>query len=111
MMYPLLAKFNSLNLFFAVHTTLSTASPNSLFCSVRNMDGDEGFQFTGRAALFSEESSRERDALIQKGDSHTLRSIMTTALIEVSERVVLRKPTFLFGDTAADPEGRLSVGE
>jgi len=47
---------------FVVH--YATGPTNSLFRSVKKMDGSIHFQFQGNASLFSDRSSPERDALL-----------------------------------------------
>jgi len=52
--------------------------------------------------LFSDGSTLERDALILTGDQCTLRSILSTAALEGSNRTMFRKLVFMFGDTTSD---------
>ena len=68
-------------------------------------------QFQGQASLFSERSAPGRDALIHTGDRRTMRSILTTALLEDCDRNIYRKPSFMFGDTAPDTDHQLLAGE
>jgi len=87
-----------------------TGPHNRLFGSVRGMDRSVHFQFEGQIFLFSKESTPKRDALIIEGDRHILRIIISTAIFEGSNRVVLRKPSFIFGDKTPDLE-QLLAGE
>ena len=65
---------------------------NSLFGTARGLDGNVSLQFQGQASLFSERSAPDRDALIYAGDQRTMRSILTTAPLEDSDRKIYRKP-------------------
>ena len=85
---------------FAVHYT--SGPLNSLFGSVRGLDGNINLQFLGQASLFSERSTPNRDALIHTGDQRTMRSILTTAPLEDCDRKIYQKPSFMFGDAAPD---------
>jgi len=51
--------------------------------------------------LFSEKSTPDHDVLIHAGDQHTMRSILTTALLEDCDRKIYRKPSFMFGDVTS----------
>ena len=84
---------------------------NSLFGMARGLDGIVSLQFQGQASLFSERSSLVRDTLIYGGDPHTTRSILTTAPLEDFDHRTYRKPDFLFGDAAPDPDHQLHAGE
>ena len=84
---------------------------NSLFGMTRGVDGNISLQFQGQASLFSEQSSVVRDTLIHGGDQHTTRSILTTAPLEDVDRRTYRKPDFMFGDAAPDPDHQLQAGE
>ena len=64
------------------------------------MDGSISFQFQGQAALFSDRSAPEWDALLLAADRCTIRSIFTIAPLEDHNKVVYRKPDFMFGDVA-----------
>ena len=68
-------------------------------------------QFYGQASLFSEQSVPDRDALIYAGDQRTMRSILTTAPLEDSDRKIYRKSGFMFGDAAPDTDHQLLAGE
>ena len=94
---------------FAVH--YSPGLSNTLFGSVRGMDGNVHFQFQRQASLFSEESTPERNALILGGDERTLRIITSTAMFEGENRTILRKPDFFFGDAAPDIDQQLLARE
>ena len=83
---------------------------NSLFGSIRGLDGNVSLQFQGQALLFSEWSIRGRDALIHTGDQHTMRSILTTAPLEDCDQKIDRKSTFMFGDAAPDTDHQLLTG-
>jgi len=62
--------------------------------------------------MFSERSSPARDTLIYGGDQRTTRSILTTAPLEDFDRKkTYRKPDFMFGDAAPDPDRQLLAGE
>ena len=74
-------------------------------------DGNMSLQFQGQASLFSERSSIVRDTLIHSGDQYTTRSILTTAPLEDIDRQVYRRPDFMFGDAAPDPDHQLHAGE
>ena len=52
--------------FFVVHYTPDLS--NTLFGSVRGMDGNIHFQFERQASLFSEETTPKCNALILGGD-------------------------------------------
>ena len=65
---------------FVVHYTLGPS--NSLFGSVKGMDGNICFQFQGQVSLFSEGSTSARSALILGGDEYTLRIIISTVVLE-----------------------------
>ena len=77
---------------------------NALFGFVRAMDKNIHFHFEGQALLFSEQSTPKRNALIVGEDERTLRIIISTAVFEVENRTILRKPDFLFGDAALDTD-------
>ena len=78
---------------FVVH--YAPGLSNTLFRSMRRIDGNIHFQFEGQASLFSEGSTPERNALILGGDEQILRMIMST---------ILRKPDFQFGDVAPNAD-------
>ena len=84
---------------------------NSPFGTARGLDGNVSLQFQGQASLFSERSAPSRDGLIHAGDQRTMRSILTTAPLEDSNRRIYRKPGFMFGDAAPDNDHQLLVGE
>jgi len=84
---------------------------NSLFGSVRGLDGNISLQFQGQASLFSERSTPGRDAPIHTGDQRTMRSILTTAALEDYDRKIYRKPSFIFEDTTPDTDHQLLAGE
>jgi len=84
---------------------------NNLFGTARGLDGNVSLQFQGQASLFSERSSAARDTLIHSGDQRTMRSILTTAPLEDSDRRIYRKPGFMFGDAAPDHDRQLLAGE
>ena len=84
---------------------------NSLFDTARGLDGNVSLQFQGQASLFSERSSPARDTLIYGGDQRTMRSILTTAPLEDSDRRIYQKPDFMFGDAAPDHDRQLLAGE
>jgi len=96
-------------LYFAVH--YAPGPSNTLFGSMRRMDGNVHFQLEGQASLFSEESTPECNALILGGDERTLRIIMSTAVFERENCTILRKPDFLFGDAAPDTDQQLLARE
>ena len=77
----------------------------------QGLDGHISLQFQGQASLFSEQSSLVRDTLIHGGDQHTTRSILTTAPLEDVNHRTYRKPDFMFGDAAPDPDHQLQAGE
>jgi len=79
---------------------------NSLFGTARGLDGNVGLQFQGQASLFIERSAPGRDTLIYVGDQRTMRSILTTALVEDSYQKIYQKPGFMFGDAAPDTDHR-----
>ena len=83
---------------------------NSLFGMARGLDGNVSLQFQRQASLFSERSAPSRDALIHVGDQRTMRSILTTAPLEDSDRRIYRKPGFMFGDAALDNDHQLLDG-
>ena len=85
--------------------------PNSLFGLSSRAGGSLSLQFHGEASLFSERSSLVRDTLIQGGHLQTTRSILTTAPLEDIDRQTYRKPDFMFGDAAPDPDCQLQAGE
>ena len=68
------------------------------------MDGNMRLQFQGQASLFSDRSSPKRDALLLAANERVTWSILTTAPIEDHNRVVYRKPNFIFGDEAPDTD-------
>ena len=84
---------------------------NSLFGMTSRADGSISLQFYGQASLFSERSSVVRDTLIHGGDPLTMRSILTTAPLEDIDRRTYKKPNFMFGDAASDPDRQLQAGE
>ena len=84
---------------------------NNLFGMTMGSDGNISLQFQGQASLFSERSSLVRDTLIHGGDQYTTRSILTTAPLEDIDRQVYRRPDFMFGDAAPDPDHQLHAGE
>ena len=84
---------------------------NSLFQTVRGIDGNVRFQFQGQTSLFSERSSSERDVLILKADERVTQSLLTTAPLENHNRVVYRKPDYMFGDVIPDTGQQLLAGE
>ena len=77
----------------------------------RGVDGGVSLQFQGQASLFSERSSLVRDTLIHSGDQYTTRSILTTAPLEDVDRRIYKKPDFMLGDAAPDPNHQLQAGE
>ena len=77
----------------------------------RRANGNISLQFQGQASLFSERSSLVWDTLIHSGDQYTTRSILTTAPLEDIDRRVYKKPDFMFGDAAPDPDRQLQAGE
>ena len=84
---------------------------NSLFGSAKKLDGNVSLQFHGQAFLFNKRSTPDRDFLIQIGDQHTMRSILTTSPLEDRDQKIYRKPDFMFGDAAPDTEQQLLAGE
>jgi len=78
---------------------------------VRRLDGNVSLQFQWQASLFSEQSSPARDTLVYGGDQHTTRSILTTTPLEDCGRKAYRKPDFMFGDAAPDPDHQLLARE
>ena len=92
-----------------MHYTLGPL--NSLFGTARGLDGNVSLQFQGQASLFSERIAPGRDALIHAGGQRTMRSILTTAPLEDSDRRIYRKPGFMFGDAAPDNDHQLLAGE
>jgi len=84
---------------------------NNLFGMTSRTDGNLSLQFYGQASLFSERSSVVRDTLIHSCDQLTLRSILTTAPLEDIDRRTYKKPDFMFGDAALDPDHQLQAGE
>ena len=84
---------------------------NSLFGSVKGMDGNVCVQFQGKAFLFSEGSTPERNTLILGGDEHTLRIIISTATLEGEDQMIYWKSEFIFGDAAPDADQQLVIGE
>jgi len=92
-----------------VHYTLGPL--NNLFGTARGLDGNVSLQLQGQASLFSERSAAGRDALIYVGDQRTMRSILTTTPLEDCDGKVYRRPDFMFGDAAPDPNHQLLVGE
>ena len=84
---------------------------NSLFGLTSGADGNLSLQFHGQASLFGERSSLVRDTLIQGGHPQTTQSILTTAPLEDVDRRTYRKPDFMFGDAAPDPDRQLQAGE
>ena len=75
------------------------------------MDGSMHFQFQGQASLFSDKSSPERDVLLLIADEHVTRSILTTTPIEDHNRIVYRKPDFMFEVATTDTDQQLLAGE
>jgi len=65
---------------FVVH--YSPGPSNTLFGSVKKIDGNIHFHFQGQVSLFSEESTLERNALILDGNERSLCIIMSTAVFE-----------------------------
>ena len=94
---------------FAVH--YASGLQNSLFGVASRAGGSISLQFYGQASLFSEPSSLVRDTLIQEGRPQAMRSILTTAPFEDIDRQAYRKPDFMFGDAAPDPDRQLQAGE
>ena len=84
---------------------------NSLFGIARGLNGNVSLPFQGQDLLFSERSAPGRDALIHAGDQRTMRSILTTAPLEDSDRRIYRKLSFMFGDAAPDNYHQLLAGE
>jgi len=84
---------------------------NNLFGMTRGVNGNISLQFQGQASLFSERSSVVRDTLIHGGDQLTMRSILTTAPLEDIDCRTYKKPDFMFGDAAPDPDRQLQAGE
>ena len=78
---------------------------------IREVDGNISLQFQGQASLFSDQSSLVRDTLIHGGDQHTTRNILTTAPLEDVDRRTYRKPDFMFGNAAPDPDHQLQAEE
>ena len=60
---------------------------------------------------FPSRSTPERDALILVRDQRTFRSIMSTVVLEGSNRAVFWKPTFVFEDAAPNTYQQLLAGE
>jgi len=84
---------------------------NSLFGTARGLDDNVSLQFQGQASLFSERSAPGRDTVIYAGDQRTMKSILTTAPLEDSDRKIYRKPGFMFGVAASDTDHQLLAGE
>ena len=79
--------------------------------TARGLDGHVSLQFQGQTSLFSERNSPARDVLIHGGDQRTMRSILTTAPLEDSDRRIYQKPGFIFGDATPDNDHQLLAGE
>ena len=92
-----------------MHYTLGPL--NSLFGTARGLDGNVSLQFQGQASLFRDRSAPARDALIHAGDQRTMRSILTTAPLEDSDRIIYQNPGFMFGYAAPDNDHQLLTGE
>ena len=71
---------------FVAHYTPGPS--NSLFGSVREMDGNIRFEFLEQASLVSEGNTPERNALILGRDECTLRIISSTATLEGENRAI-----------------------
>ena len=95
--------------FFASAVHYNPGPLNNLFGMTRGSDDNISLQFQGQASLFSERSSV--DTLIHGGDQYTTRSILTTAPFEDIDRRTYRKPDFMFGDAAPDPDHQLLQGK
>jgi len=67
-------------LYFAMHYAPNPS--NTLFGSMRGMDGNIHFQLQGQTSLFSEKNTPECGAHILGGDERTLKIIMSTAVLE-----------------------------
>jgi len=86
-------------------------SPNALFGSSQGTDGDATFQFRGNASLFSDASTPERTAWLDAAGPIVLRSLVSSAPLEGTDRTLYNKPGFLFGDAAPDTDHQLLAGE
>jgi len=84
---------------------------NSPFGSVRGMNRNVHFCFQGQTSLLSNESTSERNTLILGGDKHTFHIIISTAMLEGKNRIVYRKPEFIFREAAPDTDQQLLVWE
>ena len=78
---------------------------------LKGMEGSAYFQFQGQASLYSDKSTPEQDALILAADQCTLRSILTTTVLENHNREVCQKPDFTFGDSVLDTDQQIHTGE
>ena len=85
---------------FAVHYTPGPS--NSLFGSVRGMDGNVHVQFQGQASFFSYGITPERNTLILGEDESTLRIIISTAILEGENRTVYHKSELIFRDATSN---------
>ena len=94
---------------FVVQHAPSTS--NSLFGSMREMDGNIRFQFQGQALLFSEGSTLERNTFILGGDERTLCIIFSTAVLEGKNWTVYQKPEFISMYATPNTDKQLLVRE
>ena len=76
---------------------------------MRGMDESVHFQLQGKTSLLSEGSTLERNELISAGGQRTLRNIISIAVLKSNNRVVCKKPTFMFGHVALDSDQQLAV--
>ena len=99
--------FNSINMCaficFVVH--YASGSSNSLFWSVKGMEGYIHFQFQGPA------STPEQNALILGGNDRILHIIVTTGTLEGDDCTIFRKSDFIFGDATLDIDQQLLARE
>ena len=86
-------------------------SPNALFGSSQGAGGDATFQFRGNTSLFSDASTPERTTWLDSIGPIVLRSLVSSAPLEGTDRTLYDKPGFLFGDAAPDTDRRLLAGE
>ena len=98
-------------LFFAFFSTLCTGTIKQLVW-VRKRNGWEyALPVQGQASLFSDRSTSKRDALLLAADERVTRSILTIALIEDHNRIVYKKPDFMFRDATPDTDRQLLTKE
>ena len=82
---------------FVCFVVYCTPDPlNSLFDSAKRVDRSMHFHFQVQTLLISDKSTLEQKALILGRDQHTLCSIIFTTTFRDDNRIIFKRPNFVF---------------